>query len=131
MDKVYFDTNIWIYHLQGISEWKTKARELIKETIDRDNTIVISSMFFTEFLTGRQGEYNLEKLLSRMDAVNNLELEIVHPLNAIYAGELRQKYKLRTPDAIHLATAIKSGCKTFWTGDKRLQKVKEIEVMIF
>ncbi len=37
------------------------------------------------------------------------------------AAELRAKQRLKTPDAIHLATALEHGCDEFWTNDSRLQ----------
>lgn len=36
------------------------------------------------------------------------------------ATGLRARYRLRTPDALHLAAAIESGCEQFWTHDSRL-----------
>ena len=39
------------------------------------------------------------------------------------AAQLRAEHKsLKTPDAIHLATALHYGCDEFWTNDGRLAK---------
>jgi len=38
------------------------------------------------------------------------------------ATKLRAEQNLKTPDALHLAAAIESGCGEFWTNDKRLVK---------
>lgn len=38
------------------------------------------------------------------------------------ATELRALHSIKTPDAIHLAAALISGCDEFWTNDKRLAK---------
>lgn len=38
------------------------------------------------------------------------------------ATELRAGYRLKTPDAIHLAAAIDGECTEFWTNDGRLSK---------
>ena len=44
------------------------------------------------------------------------------------AAELRANFKpLRTPDALHLATAIRYGCE-FWTNDDRLNSVAPVIV---
>jgi len=42
--------------------------------------------------------------------------------NAVYrqAAQLRANYNLKTPDALHLATAQYHGCSAFWTNDNRL-----------
>lgn len=37
-----------------------------------------------------------------------------------HATGLRADHRLRTPDALHLAAAMVSGCEEFWTYDSRL-----------
>jgi len=43
---------------------------------------------------------------------------------AVYDGaaELRARYGLRTPDALHLACAQHHGCQALWTNDDRLAR---------
>lgn len=38
------------------------------------------------------------------------------------ATELRARHNLKTPDALHLAAALDTGCEEFWTNDDRLEK---------
>lgn len=43
------------------------------------------------------------------------------------AAQLRADHKsLKTPDAIHLATALHYGCDEFWTNDDRLGKIAPV-----
>ena len=37
---------------------------------------------------------------------------------------------LKTPDALHLATAILAGCSQFWTNDKKLVKAAGKSLMV-
>ena len=46
------------------------------------------------------------------------------------AARLRATYNLRTPDAIQLATAIRSGASTFLTNDKFLPSIPSIRFLI-
>jgi len=46
------------------------------------------------------------------------------------AARLRASHGLRTPDSIHLATAIVAGAAEFVTMDRRLARVKEIPVRV-
>jgi uncharacterized protein len=39
-----------------------------------------------------------------------------------HALSLRVRHKIKTPDAIHLATAIRHDCVEFWTNDERLRQ---------
>jgi len=45
------------------------------------------------------------------------------------AADLRARYNLRTPDAIHIATAIVAGCDAFLTNDLALRRVTELRVL--
>ena len=44
------------------------------------------------------------------------------------ATELRAKYNFKTPDTLHLAAAITSGCEVFFTNDHRLDRCTEIKI---
>ena len=39
------------------------------------------------------------------------------------AAELRARHGLKTPDALHLATAQSHSCSGFWTNDERLHTI--------
>ena len=40
----------------------------------------------------------------------------------VQAAHLRAQFNLKTPDALHLATAQHHGCEALWTNDDRLAK---------
>jgi predicted nucleic acid-binding protein len=46
------------------------------------------------------------------------------------AAELRARHNLRTPDAIHVATALEAGCQAFLTNDLGLKRVSEIRILM-
>ncbi len=46
------------------------------------------------------------------------------------AARLRARHGLRTPDAIHIATALEVGASTFVTTDRRLSRVRELPVRV-
>jgi predicted nucleic acid-binding protein len=46
------------------------------------------------------------------------------------ATELRAALNIKTPDAIHLATAVLSGAAAFLTGDRRLARCTEVAVEV-
>jgi len=58
------------------------------------------------------------------------ELLPVTTLIAESAAELRARYNLRTPDALHVATAIAAGCGAFLTNDAGVKRVAEITVLL-
>ena len=46
------------------------------------------------------------------------------------AAVLRAHYNLRTPDALHIATAIAAGCDAFLTNDAGVKRVAEIAILV-
>jgi predicted nucleic acid-binding protein len=55
------------------------------------------------------------------------------PVNTTVAArvaDLRARYNRRTPDALHVATALTSGCDVFLTNDLGLKRVQEVRILI-
>lgn len=46
------------------------------------------------------------------------------------AAELRARYRLSTPDAIQLATAVRHKATRFYGNDRALRRVKEIDCVL-
>ena len=46
------------------------------------------------------------------------------------ATDLRAKYNLKTPDALHYATAVEAGASVFLTGDRALSRCSEVPVEV-
>ncbi|MBK9124135.1 MAG: PIN domain-containing protein [Chloroflexi bacterium] len=73
-------------------------------------------------------------LAQRYEAVfldsNGFHLEPLTAATARLAAELRANYTLRTPDAIHIATAIAAGCDAFLTNDYGFKRVEGIKVLV-
>ena len=61
---------------------------------------------------------------------NHFRLEPLTPAIAHRAADVRARYNLKTPDAIHVATAIAPGCDAFLTNDTGIKRVTEIAVII-
>ncbi|MDY6992039.1 MAG: PIN domain-containing protein [Pseudomonadota bacterium] len=53
------------------------------------------------------------------------ELQLINMPNSVFDRglSLRAQYNLKTPDALHLATAQYHGCNYFWTNDNRLSAI--------
>jgi predicted nucleic acid-binding protein len=71
-------------------------------------------------------------LLARYDA-EFAQTRLIQVSESILEGatELRARYGFRSPDAIHLATAIDAGAAAFLTGDAQLARCGEIKVDVF
>lgn len=60
----------------------------------------------------------------------NFELMPVNHAIAERATELRAHHNLRTPDALHLATALEVQCDAFLTNDLGLKRVTELSILV-
>ena len=43
---------------------------------------------------------------------------------------MRARYNLRTPDALHVATAVPAGCDAMLTNDAQLKRVQELSILV-
>ena len=59
-----------------------------------------------------------------------LVLAEVSPAVVERATDLRARYNLKTPDAIHYATAVEVGATVFLTGDRALSRCSEVPVEV-
>ena len=46
------------------------------------------------------------------------------------AADLRARYNLRTPDALHVAAAIQTGCDAMLTNDSGIKRVQELAILV-
>jgi predicted nucleic acid-binding protein len=115
-----------------------------KKVIDEDNRLSeLTELVFAAVAAGSAASIfstiSLTELLvkpfaeGRTDAIERFErfllalpnAKIVAPTYAIAkeAARLRGKYRIRTPDALLVSTAIQEGAKAFVTNDDRLKRL--------
>jgi len=121
MGLIYLDSAFCIYAAEYLDSTGDRARELIASS---DSDFAISPLVRMECLVMpiRLARFDLESEYKRFFAMLTLL-----PITAeVYeqATLLRAAHQsLRTPDAIHLATAQVNGCSRLWTGDVDFARV--------
>lgn len=120
MRKIYLDSCIAIYLVEEHPAYCTPLENLLAE---RDGIVCYSPLTELECLVLplRLKRNDLLDKFSRFFSLN-LKLEIP---DTVYqqATRLRAEFGIKTPDALHLATAIFHECTEFWTNDDRLTSV--------
>lgn len=127
------DTAPFIYFTEKNPAYFDLIKAIFEYIDDSDLVIVASALTLTEVLMKPiqaenmvlQGEYR--DLLLNTENISTINLNTTI---AIKAAELRATYNLKTPDALHLATAINSGADAFLTNDKGFKRVTEIKILI-
>lgn len=124
---ISLDSNIFIRAIDDPTVLGEKSRELIEDIKKVKPKIFISTMVLEEFFVRVYKEKRDKDIPALLDFITLGGLCTIAPMNqaiALGAAKLRAQYPgLRAPDAIHLASAIESKAKIFFTTDRRLPKI--------
>ncbi|MHB8478477.1 MAG: type II toxin-antitoxin system VapC family toxin [Steroidobacteraceae bacterium] len=130
---VLIDTALWIYHFERHTRLGSVAGKLIKGLEAGKFRGVASELTLLELTVrplqlGRQDAADEYELL--LDHFPNLELApITREILSLAAG-LRARHRLRTPDAIQVATAVQRGATLAITNDDAWRTLPVIETVI-
>jgi predicted nucleic acid-binding protein len=133
---IFLDSWIWIEFFSR-GEKQEKALQVI-EQIERVEAVISTAILMEigYIIRRRHGEEKAERIVSIIDSFENLH---IIPLNfdvAVYAANIRDKYNGRDGrhfsygDAIHLATAVLTGCEKLYSGDPDFRGIGELETII-
>ncbi len=120
------DTVTIIYFLEKHPRYYQTAKEIFKKVETGEISANISTLVFTELLVPayRTKEYkHAEKIVHILSNFPNLKTIPLDTKIATSAAKLRAMHGLRTPDAIHIATALESKSSGIITNDKEFKKV--------
>ena len=130
--RIALDTSILIYHLEQHPRYGAAARDLFLWLERRGHNGCVSTLAMTKVLVGpyQAGLHTHARAAFALLATHP-HLEWITPTLDIAdsAARLRASYRLRTPDAIHLATALHAGASAFVTNDLALTRVTELDVL--
>ena len=122
MSRAYLDSCIVIYYVERESAIATRIGAALR-AFEPDSVVVVSDLVRMECRV-RPRRLADNPLLARYDMFFVRGQVIVAPMHTAtfdLATDLRARHGLKTPDALHLATALEQGCDEFWTRDRRLE----------
>jgi uncharacterized protein len=131
MSRIFWDSNLFIYFLEGNDERSAATRKLRQSMLDRGDQLLTSTLTVGEILVkpssrGDQARCRLyEDVLRRTALILAFELE-----TARRYATIRSTTSIKGPDAIQLACAGEAGVDLFVTNDRRLQG-KQVEGIQF
>jgi predicted nucleic acid-binding protein len=132
-ERIGLDTNVFIYFLEYHPRYGAWCASLFNRIEQGKNPAVTSSVTLLELLVQPyrdQKEELAQKIFALTSTYPKLEWVSVTMNIADRAAELRARYRLSTPDAIQLATAIGHKATRFYGNDRGLRRVKEIECVL-
>jgi uncharacterized protein len=120
MGLIYLDSCVVIYLVENHPLWADNIQNrMAKEELD---VFAISPLVKLECLVKplQTGDLVLQK---RYESVfEQLSLFLLGDDVFLQAAQLRSRFGLKTPDALHLACAQANGCRSLWTNDDRLAR---------
>lgn len=131
--RLYLDANAIIYSVESSSSLRDAVKQHIRDVRGSGDGVVVTSILSRlECRTGPLRRKDPERLQLFDQFFTDPELLVFDIDTGVVdrATELRAQYGFRTPDAIHLATALLLDCDTFLTGDDKLKRCKEINVAV-
>lgn len=127
------ETAPFIYFTESRAGYVEKMRAIFALLIQQDSEIVASTIVLPECLMKplREKDFQVVKAYTALfEQTSGINLWSVDSAVARRAADLRATYNLRTPDALHVATALQSNCDAFLTNDFGLKRVQEIRVLL-
>jgi predicted nucleic acid-binding protein len=129
---VYLDTNIFIYALEGFTEYRPVLTTLFAAVENKQLTIATSELTLAECLVKpcKDNNNKLKELYSSF--IQTSYFLTVLPVDReclIKSAELRAEIGVKLPDAIHIASAIEYECEVFLTNDKAIKVSDTLELV--
>ena len=126
------DTAPIIYWLEGHARFAERFAEVFHAAESGAASIVISTVTLAEVLAGPIAAGDELRTAQYREALTRGLGWQVAPLDAetaVEAARIRSAYRLRLPDAIQVATAIRVGAAALITHDKALARVAGLRVL--
>ncbi len=125
MSRVFWDTNLFIYLLEGHGPHFGLVTNLRRSMLSRGDQLLTSTLTLGEVLVKPVERHDEQLARKYTDAITAASITIDFDVRAarIYAG-LRSHRSLRPPDAIQLACAAAAGIDLFITNDSRLHSMQ-------
>ena len=123
MGLIYLDACLLIYLVERHPRWGGPVATAMAQS--DDGRFGISPLVKCECLVGplKRGDPDLQRAYTDLFGLV-IPLDMPEPVY-LQAGQLRARFGLKTPDALHLACAQHHRCDALWTNDDRLAQASQ------
>ncbi len=129
---VYLDANGFIYSVERVEPYRTLLEPMWQQARAGEFDVASSDITVLETLVKplREGDEVVEMLLRSM--FDAQEVSLVPATRELWedAARIRADTGLKTPDALHAATALSAGCALFVTNDTDFRRVEGLPIVV-
>lgn len=133
VESLGIETAPFIYFVERHPAYVDRMRAIFQRVDSGSPRVMTSVITLTEVLVMPIMTGHTQYEQAYRDMLLNTAQITALPVSATIAdraAHLRVQYGLRTPDALHVATAIIAGCDAFLTNDFGLKQVREVQVLL-
>lgn len=129
---IYVDTGVVIYSIEKFPSYFSLLEPLWQQLQAGSVQVVTSEITSLEALVMpiRQSDTQMMRRYERFLLSSEITVIPVSQTILMAAANLRAQTHLKTPDAIHAATALDLGCTMFLTNDSGLRKTPELPIVV-
>jgi predicted nucleic acid-binding protein len=129
---IYIDTAPIIYSVEKHPDYAPSLRPLWAASKSGEIQVITSELALLETLVGplKHGDSELAEVYSELLTATEMRLLPITLEVLTDAARLRADTNMKTPDAIHAATALAAGCDLFITNDGGFRRVASLPVVI-
>lgn len=131
--RVYLDANSFIYSIERIDPYRA-ILDTLWQTVSLGKMMVITSeLTLLEVLVKplKVGDIaTATTFRAVLQSTSDVQMLPITQAVLEEAARLRATLSLKTPDAIHAATALSNGCSDFVTNDSAFRRVADLTVTV-
>jgi len=131
--RLYLDANAIVYLIEGAPELRETVLAWIEQAEAKKDGLLLTSYLSTvecRVKPLREGDSGRLALFDGFFVRDRLlVVDVTRPILDATAT-LRARYGLKTPDAIHLATALAHHATTLLTADRAFERAKDVRVVV-
>ena len=129
---IYLDASGLIYSVERVEPYRALLEPMWERAQDGVLTIVSSPILLVEALVKPIRDRNTEIELQYRELFASNAVRLLEASHQVFedAARIRAETGLKTPDALHAATALRAGCSLFVTNDTDFRRVEELPVAV-
>jgi predicted nucleic acid-binding protein len=131
--RIALDTSVFIYQLEANARYLALT-DFVFSWLERSgHEAVTSTITMTELLVPSyrdKDEHKVDAFYGLLSTYPNLQWIAPDLEAADLAAKLRATYRLRTPDALQAATAIRAQATGFVTNDPVFARIEELDTVV-